>query len=155
MKWLFRLILIAALAAGIGYFIMNYDISSDKDGIHIKAEKDKKWDLADGREVVEKIKDKAENVDWDQLKKKTAQGWSDISKRMSDFADDFDLDQAGESAQESIQSLQEKAKKKYDKLVKKWEDGDYNFDAFQEKLKELNEWISKQMAEIKEKFESK
>lgn len=41
-----------------------------------------------------------------------------MSKKMKDFSEDFNLEEAGDSARDSIDSLQQKARKKYDKLVK-------------------------------------
>jgi len=155
MKWLFRLVILAVVLGGLFFISTFFDVSGDKDGLHITKDKDNNWELPDGKEVVEKIKNKTEDMDWDRFKAKTEQGWNSMSKKMKDFSEDFNLEEAGDSARDSIDSLQQKARKKYDKLVKKWEKGDLTSDAFQKKLEELNAWVTEQMNDIKERFQSR
>lgn len=154
MKWLFRLVLLVALVAGLGFFFYNFNVSGDKEGLTITKDKDRKWELPDGEEMVAKLKDKADDLDWDKFKKKASRGWDRLSNEMTDFTDQFDAEEAGEKARESMADLQEKTKKKYDKLVKKYENGDLNLDAFGDKVDELNAWVSKQMKNIKQEAEA-
>ena len=157
MKKLFRLLILAGLLAGTVYFLMAYQLVQSKNGIRLAKKKEFGFskpivEEIEGTDVVDYLKGKVSDIDWDKLKKQTAAGWRELSDKLDAFSEDYDLEHASESVRKSAKGLRVKAKKEYDKLVKKWENGDIGLDQFKKKVADLHDWLSREMEELKAKI---
>ena len=89
---------------------------------------------------------------WSKLKETFSEGWSQFSDGFEKQVAKLEADSWPDKAKEELKDLRKAIRKKYDALLEKLEKQDLSKEAFEKKVKELNEWSDRELEKLRKKF---
>lgn len=161
-KLAFRLAVMMILLAGVGFFLLAYQVIQTDSGFHVVKKDNWGWDQTwvDTRDwnAVDYLKNagiskKLAQIEWDKFGDRAQQQWQKLQKKMDEAFEGRDMDDLSSKAQKKLADLRASAQKKYDALEKQFQNGDFSWEAFQKKIAQLEAWLNKQIEGIRAQFE--
>lgn len=160
-KWMFRFAAVIALLAGLGIFLLSYQVIQTDSGLHIVQKDewgfDKAWvdtrdwgamDYLKNTDITQKLA----KIEWDKFGDRARDRWQQLQKKIDAAFENDDQTDLSSRAREKLADLRQAAEKKYQQLEKQFQNGDFSWEAFQKKLAELETWLNQQIEAVRAKF---
>lgn len=150
LKKLIKLLIFSIVLLGTFYLVLAFQVRYDDDGFQIVAKNElglKETVVKKGKleSTVDRLKRKVDDMDWKSIKGKAKSEWSELTDQLDDLFEDNSKDSTFEN---KVADLKKDAEKRYDKLVKKLEKGDFSQERFEKEFADLKKWFEKQLKKI-------
>ncbi|CAM2007159.1 hypothetical protein [Acanthopleuribacter pedis] len=156
-----RLAVLMTLLVGTAVFLLAYQVIQTDSGFHIVQKDDwgfdktwvdtRDWNAVDYLKNTD-ISKKLAKIEWEKFGDRAQAQWQKLQKTMDEAFEGQDMDDLSAKAKEKLADLRHAAQKKYDKLEKQFQNGDFSWESFQKKVAELEAWLDKQIEKLRANF---
>lgn len=160
-KCLFRLAFLAVIAIVGLYFVGAYQVLKTQEGIHLLKKKEwslsgffvntSEWNLLDWAKHPEISKAMA-HLELDKLRQYSKDAFHSFQKKLDAWRGDEDIDWTNEDLRKRWDEIKSNAKKGYDQLSRRLDEGDLSWEDFTKEAQRLEQRIEREVETLKKKW---